>query len=90
MSVNSTCRLDQQGRIVLPSHFRKALNIGPGNVVSVDMDDDGAIRVRATHERCSVCGASVEDKHHTDVNINKSQKHICFDCAQAIARAMMR
>jgi ribosome-binding protein aMBF1 (putative translation factor) len=37
-----------------------------------------------------LCGKSVEDKHHTDVNINKSQKHICFDCAQAVARAMMR
>ena len=90
MSVKSTCRLDPQGRIVLPVHFRKALSIGPGNVVSVDMDDDGAIRVRATHERCSVCGNNIDGKHHTDVNINKSKKHICFECAQAIARAMMK
>lgn len=90
MSVKTNCRIEQNGRIMIPSHFRKALNLNPGNIVIVDMDEDGAIRVRATHERCSVCGASVEDKHHTDVNINKSQKHICFDCAQAIARAMMK
>lgn len=90
MSVETVCRVEANGRVVIPSHFRKALNLNNGGIVTIEMGDDGALRVRATHERCSVCGKNIEGKHHTDVSINKSKKHICFDCAQAIARAMMR
>lgn len=87
MATKSTRYLDDQGRIILPSHIRKALNLSSGNVVEVALDDDGTIRIRPTKERCCICGGSVESKHHTHLS---KDKLICFDCAQNVAKAMLK
>ena len=87
MATKSTRYLDNQGRIVLPNHIRKALNLNSGNVVEVALEDDGTIRIRATDSRCCICGGSVEGKHH--VKLTKD-KLVCFNCSQEIAKAMMR
>lgn len=83
-------RVDNQGRVVIPSYIRKRLNMVVGSPVSVEMDDSGEVVVKPQGERCAVCGSSVEGTHHTDVNINNKKKKICFGCAQSIARAMMK
>lgn len=89
MATKSTRYVDDLGRIVLPAHIRKALNLGKGQCVEMELDDDGTIRIRAIKERCAVCGNAVEGKHHTEIEAN-GKKLICYSCGQAIARAMMR
>ena len=90
MAIKSTRYIDPQGRIVLPNHIRKALNLGTGNVVQVELEDDGTIRIRAEKSRCSVCGHSVEDKVHAKIKVTNGMKHICYKCAHDIAQAMIK
>lgn len=82
--------VDYQGRIILPAHIRKALNLGKGYTVDVSLDDEGCIRIKPVPERCCVCGDAVADKHHTQVETDNGDKFVCYECAQNIARAMMK
>lgn len=89
MTTKTIRHLDPQGRINLPGHIRKALNLNTGQPIEV-VYEDGTIRMAPAGERCSICGESVEGKHHTDVTIGPNEKHICYNCAQSVAKAMMR
>lgn len=88
--IKSIRYIDNQGRIVLPSHIRKALNLGPGWCVEVTLDDDNTIRIRPTKERCSICGEPVGDKGFTELSKGQDRKLICYSCAQAVAKAMLK
>ena len=90
MATKSTRYVDNLGRIILPAHIRKALNLGTGRCIEVTLEADDTIRIRAIKERCAVCGDAVEGKHHTAVTIGKEEKLVCYDCCQTIARAMMK
>ena len=90
MATKSLRYVDDQGRIILPSHIRKALNIGKGHTVTLDLDDDGSVRIRAVKERCCICGKGVQNKHCSEVTVGSDKKFVCFDCAQAVSRAMMK
>ena len=81
--------VDDLGRVILPAHIRKAMNLGKGKCIEVTLDEDGTVRIKAIKERCSVCGNAVEGKHHTEIEAN-GKKLICYECAQAIARAMLK
>ena len=87
MITKTTRYLDAQGRIILPPHIRRHLNLAAGNLVEVALDDDGTIRIRATEERCSICGESVEGEHHAEITIGSSKKLFCYNCALAIVKA---
>ena len=89
-SNKSTRFVDNQGRIILPAYIRKALNIGKGHTVTLALDDDGTIRIKAVPERCCICGDAVDQKHYTEVETANGNKLVCFDCAQNLARAMMK
>ena len=90
MATKSVRRVDDLGRVVLPSNIRKALNLGPRSVVEVDLaDDNETIRIRATSERCSVCGKPIDSKPHAEVETN-GKKFVCYICAQAVAQDMIR
>lgn len=83
-------KIDQAGRLALPVHIRKALNIAPDSLVEVELSDDGeAALIRATKERCSVCGKPVDEKPHAEIDANGT-KLVCYECAQAIAQDMIR
>lgn len=86
MAVKSTRLVDDQGRIIIPKHIRKALNLAPGNVVEVDLNEDGSIKLRPTEERCSLCGTSVQGKHRATIKTNTENKYICFECSQKILK----
>lgn len=89
MSTKSNRYVDNQGRVVLPSHIREALNLGPGCEVSIDLVGDAAIRIRAKEDRCCVCGTSPDGAPCAEIEAN-GKKRICYKCAQAIARDMIR
>lgn len=83
MAKNIRC-LDEQGRIIIPAHIRKALNLRGGNLVGVTMDKEGTILVRVEEERCAICGESVKDKASLEL---ENRQHICSDCAKKIVKA---
>ena len=77
--------MDDQGRVILPAHIRKELNLNPGSVVEVEMEGD-TITITPSAERCCICGRSIEE---TPLELTKDKK-ICFGCAQRIAKEMVK
>ena len=78
-------RIDDQGRIIIPNHIRKDLNLVAGTVVEVDMTDDFTITVRPTAGNCCICGKSLEGKDTIRVT---DQKTLCFSCAEKVAQVI--
>lgn len=90
MSKTPIRKLDEKGRVTLPAHIRKALNIGPDSLVEVELADDGATAlIRATDESCRVCSKPIGEMPHAEVEANGKQL-VCSGCASAIARDMIR
>lgn len=84
MATTTNRYIDSQGRIIIPNHIRKALNLQPGNNVMVSLADDGTIRIRANTERCSVCGNDI-DAGESTINMSRKGAKICMFCAHTIA-----
>lgn len=82
--------LDPQGRVMIPSHYRKELHMTPTNAVDVILEDDGSIRIRAAADRCCICGEDVDAAECAKFTIGTGQKRICRNCAQAIVEAIER
>ena len=81
MITKSTRRLDGQGRVILPAHIRKALNLTPESTVTIEMEADGSIRIRPTAERCCICGEGVAEKPYTQtIEIHNETKYVCAYC----------
>ena len=85
MTTKSTRYLDAQGRIILPNHIRKALNLVPGSAVEVDMEDALTIRIRPAEERCELCGEKItKDNQAVTITVWSGKKHICRECVTKI------
>ena len=83
MATNKTTRMDAQGRILIPPHIRKELNLSAGQKVTVSLNA-GVIQIRPAEDLCVCCGGSANGEHivvHEDMRI-------CKSCAQAIAKAL--
>ena len=87
MTTKSNRYMDPQGRIIIPTHIRKALNLAPGNLVEVALEDDGTIRIRPSIERCCICGDTVEGMRRAEL---AKGKFVCYSCCQKVAKAMMK
>ena len=83
MSTTKTTRMDAQGRVLLPPHIRKELNLNAGQPVSVSLDGH-TIKIQPAEERCVTCGNAAQD----DGIILHKDKRICKSCALAIAKAL--
>ena len=87
MAAKSTRYLDPQGRVILPSYIRKALNLAPGSGVEIDMEDAVTIRIRPADERCELCGAKItEDNPAVTITVWSGKKLICRGCDNLIYR----
>ncbi len=84
MTIKAKHHVDAQGRIVLPTHIRKALNLKSGTSVEVNLDEDGAIRIKVAEEKCSVCGECVEDVSAVFVEDHQ----VCVHCAMKISQRL--
>lgn len=72
--------LDQQGRVILPSHIRKALNLSQGTVLEITLNEDNTIRIKPTEERCVICGSVSKEDY-----IKAHDKIVCEKCAGMIS-----
>jgi AbrB family looped-hinge helix DNA binding protein len=87
METKSTRYLDAQGRIILPNHIRKALNLVPGSAVEVEMEDSITIRIRPAEDRCELCGAKItKDNTAVTISVWSGKKHIGRECDTKIYR----
>lgn len=84
MTTKSTRYLDAQGRIILPSHIRKALNLAPGSAVEVDMEDAYTIRIRPADRRCALCGVRLTENEGRTITVWSGEKHVCGLCESKI------
>lgn len=79
MRANSIRRLDGQGRVILPAHIRKALNLTTDSAVTIELKD-GEIRIKPAKEQCCICGREArEDAMRID-----SGKLVCQRCVKII------
>lgn len=74
-------RVDDLGRIVIPSQIRKALEIGEGDELEVALDGDRVIMTKSA-ARCTFCGTERGLATFRD-------KHVCWSCSAAL-RALDR
>lgn len=79
MATAKNTRMDAQGRVLLPPHIRKELNLTAGQLVSVTLEG-GTIKIQPAEERCVFCGKATDDQ---SLRISKTT-HICKSCAQKI------
>ena len=78
-------RIDEQGRIIIPNHMRKDLNLAAGSLVEVGMDESKTITIRPTADNCCICGKSLEGQNALTITKTKS---LCLDCAEAVAKVI--
>lgn len=79
MEPKSIRRLDGQGRVILPAHIRKALNLAQDSAVAIEMKD-GEIRIKPVKERCCICGRETGE----DALALSSEKLVCHRCVKII------
>lgn len=80
MATTKTTRMDAQGRVILPPHIRKELNLHAGQQVNVSLEN-GTIKIRPATERCAFCGEAPDKQFF----IGPNSTRICKSCAMAIA-----
>lgn len=83
MATNKTTRMDAQGRVIIPPHIRKELNLNAGQKVSVSMNA-GIIQIRPAEELCVFC----EHPIRGDSIVFHEKMRICKSCAQEVAKAL--
>ena len=83
MSTSKTTRMDAQGRILIPPHIRKELNLNAGQPFAVSLEGS-TITIQPAEERCVTCGGPIQSN---SIAIHE-QKRICNGCALAIAKAL--
>lgn len=80
MKAKSIRRLDGQGRVILPAHIRKALDLAQDSTVTIDMTEDGEIRIKPAKERCCICSREVGE----DALPLSGGKLVCHRCVEII------
>lgn len=81
MKAKSIRRLDGQGRVILPSHIRKALNLAQDSEVTIEMTEDGKIVIYPTSEHCCICGEGVAGVPNTQkITVGTETKYVCPAC----------
>lgn len=69
--------IDAQGRVLIPAHIRKALNMTDGKFVEVTQNGNGVMITPSEH-RCDICGRIIGNHKQY-----KSKK-VCIPCMKAL------
>ena len=86
MRAKSIRRLDGQGRVILPSHIRKALELNKDSAVTIDMTNDGRIIITPAEDRCCICGEGISGQPHLTIQTWNGTRYICESCDEQIHR----
>jgi len=70
-------KVDQLGRVVLPSEVRRHFDISPGDLIEIAVDSD-AILLTKVEDRCVFCGGTASLSEF-------SGKLVCDECVNRLA-----
>ena len=70
-------KVDQLGRVVLPSEVRRHFDISPGDLIEIAVDSD-AILLTKVENRCVFCGEAASLSEF-------SGKLVCGECVTRLA-----
>lgn len=76
--IGITRRVDDLGRVVIPSDYRRPANIGPGTQVEVFLTEDNEILIRVHSSSCAICNEPVSPGNLGKVSTQ--DKKICKTC----------
>jgi AbrB family transcriptional regulator, transcriptional pleiotropic regulator of transition state genes len=76
MTIGTTRRIDQLGRVVIPAPLRRSLAIHEGDLLEIGLVE-GQLVVRKVEPECAICG---RDGNLIDLR----DKHLCKECVSAI------
>lgn len=69
-------KVDDLGRVVIPSSIRKALGIHEGDLVEIQMDGDRVV-LHVPEESCTFCGSTLHLESFRG-------KVVCWSCTAAL------
>ena len=75
-------KIDELGRIVLPSELRKVFNIREGDELEISVDGEHII-LNKRHDLCLFCGAE-------SPSFEYKNRRLCEDCAGEVASLTRR
>ena len=76
MTIGTTRRIDQLGRVVIPVALRRSLAIREGDLLEIALEE-GQLVLRKIAPECAICGRD-------DDLIDLHEKHLCKECVHAI------
>ncbi len=79
MDTGMVRKIDDLGRIVLPSEMRNLFHIRQGDQLAISVEGD-TIKLRKLAATCSFCGSTEKDK----IRMYKD-RGVCKDCIQDLA-----
>ena len=77
---------DSQGRIIIPNHIRKALDLTPETRLDITLEDDNTIRIKIAETRCVICGEGVDGRPSIKFTVGAEKKHVCANCSKSIEK----
>lgn len=77
---------DSQGRIIIPNHIRKALDLTPETRLNITLEGNDTIVIKIAETRCVICGEGVEDKPSVKFTVGAEERHVCSRCGKAIEK----
>lgn len=80
MQVISTRKIDELGRLILPTEIRGKLNISAGTPLDICLDSNGQLVLKKSSSRCKICGGKDDlIKYH------EKDTFICSNCQKELA-----
>ncbi len=76
MTIGTTRRIDQLGRVVVPVDLRRTLAIREGDLLEVTAED-GRLILRKVAPECALCG-------RPDNLMDRHEKPLCQECVREI------
>ena len=75
-----TYKIDSLGRVMIPAHMRKMLDMEKESFVTLEIDGTG-IKIRKAQEKCAICGKQVRTEKASRTAAGSA---ICSACAKII------
>lgn len=84
MKTKTNRLVDSCGRISIPGYLRELIGLKFGDTVTVEVEADNSIRIRAAEEVCCICSEKPEGSELLEVPIGPNKHKFCAHCARAI------
>lgn len=81
MTIVTTRKIDELGRIVLPIVLRNKLGVTGGDAIDICMNDEGDIVLKVATPKCAICKSAEKLE---EIN----GQYLCEDCEKALLKKL--